>query len=314
MSEAMGALSGRHSSTLAGMPWFEPAPEDAGLLRRSHLVTVEDPTLVDKALRRKKITRVQRGVYKEGGPADVRERAWAACATVGGCEAVASHRTAARVHGLEVPANGPDEVTIPRAERRPHRSELRFHTAVLAPDDVVVLGGLTLTSIARTVVDLCRAEEQFRAVWAVERALTRDLVTPEELSSALERSRGVPGIVRARDRIAAARPRSGSPLETAARLAIVDDGLEEPEVQLPITRADGKDAFVDLAYRRERVGLEFDGRSEHGMERAVFEDRNRENQIVLRDLTIIRFSWFDVFSRRRAFLRTVRSAIGGSKA
>jgi hypothetical protein len=292
------------------MPWFEPAPDDPGLLRRRHLVTVELPELVDKALRRKQVIRLQRGIYKEGDEPDSWERAWAACATVGGCEPVASHRTAARVHGLEVPAGGIEEVTIPRSERRLHRAELRFHTTTLTPGDVVELDGLALTTVARTLVDLCRTEEQFRAVWAVERALALELVSADELDTALARCRGVPGITAARNRIASARPRSGSPLETAARLAIVDDGLEEPEVQLPIIRADQREAFVDLAYREHRVGLEFDGRSEHGMERAVFEDRNRENQIVLRDLAILRFSWFDVFGRRREFLRTVRGAIG----
>lgn len=292
------------------MSWFQPAPEDAGLLRRSHLAAVQDPALVDKALRRKLITPIHRGIYKEGSPPDCWDRAWAACATVGGCRAVASHRTAARVHGLEVPTGGADEVTISRAERRPHRSELRFHTTVLVPEDVADIGGLTLTTVARTLVDLCRCEEQFRAVWAVERALALEMVRAEELATALARCRGVPGVARARERIAAARPLSGSPLETAGRLALIDDGLAEPEVQLPITRADGREAFVDLAYREQRVGLEFDGRSEHGMETAVFEDRDRQNQIVLRGLTIIRFSWFDVFRRRRAYLRTVRGAIG----
>jgi hypothetical protein len=209
-----------------------------------------------------------------------------------------------------VPGGGADEVTIPRAERRPHRSELRFHTTVLASEDVADIGGLELTTVARTLVDLCRCEERFRAVWAVERALAREMVSAEELAAALGRCRGVPGVARARGCVAAARPLSGSPLETAGRLALVDDGLAEPEVQLPITRADGRDAWVDLAYREQRVGLEFDGRSEHGMETAVFEDRDRQNQIVLRDLTIIRFSWFDVFRRRPAYLRTVRGAIG----
>jgi hypothetical protein len=290
--------------------WFEPAPDDAGLLRRRHLVAVADPALVDKALRQKLITRVHRGIYKEGGTADSWERAWAACATVGGCDAVASHRTAARVHGLEVPGGDGDEVTIPRAERRLHRADLRYHTTTLGPEDVEQRDGLTLTTVARTLVDLCRTEEQFRAVWAVERALALGLVSTADLAAALARCRGIPGITEVRRRVAAARPLSGSPLETAGRLALVDDGLEEPEVQFPIIRADQKDAFVDLAYREQRTGLEFDGRSEHGMERAVFEDRDRENQIVLRDLTILRFTWFDVFRRRREYLRTVRGAIG----
>lgn len=295
---------------LGGMPWFEPAPGDGRLLRRRTLVLVEDPALIDKALRRKQVVRVHRGIYTEGEPPDDQDRARAACATVGGCDAVASHRTAARVLGLEVPAGGPDQVTIPRAERRAHRADLRFHTSVLAPEDIVDLDGLRITSVARTLVDLARTEEDYRAVWAVERALRRELLTTDDLEAAVRRCRGTPGVLRARRLIAAARPQSDSPLETAGRLALVDDGLEEPEVQMPITRADGRNAYVDLAYRRQRKGLEFDGRSEHGMEMAVFEDRDRENQIILRDLTIYRFTWFDVFRRRARYLATVRSAIG----
>lgn len=292
------------------MLWY-PLPEGGVLRRAALLETGVDPADLDKAVRRKVVVPLQRGVYGSGEHVpNALERARAAVLAVGGCEAVASHRTAGRVHGLEVQRGGPDVVTIPRPERRPHRSGLEYHTTRLAPEDVTVVGGVPVTTVSRTLVDLVRTLPTVRAVWTVERALDLDRVDRAALETALARCTRAPGIREARRRIRAAEPASESPLETAARLDIIGAGLPVPELQMELVRADGRVARLDLAWREARVGLELDGRSEHGMELAVFEDRDRENQVVLRQFTIYRFTWNDVFRRRDAFLATVRAAIG----
>lgn len=291
--------------------WY-PTREDSDLTLRADLLSAGvDPSDVDKAVRRKVVIVLQRGVYVPGDHrVNVLDRARAAVVAVGGCRVVASHRTAARVHGLDAPAGGPEEVTIPRDERRPHRSGLVFHTSRLAPDDVVTIGGVEMTSVARTLVDLCRGlDDRTPAVWAVERALALGRVTCPELTAALSRLARSPGIRRAAEWIRLAEPASGSPLETAARLALFDAGLPPPELQVRVVRADGRVAYLDLAYPEVRVGLEMDGRSEHGMELAVFDDRDRENQVVAREWKVYRFSWADVHQRRARFVRTVASAI-----
>lgn len=80
---------------------------------------------------------------------------------------MASHRTAARVHGLEVGSGGPEKVTIARGERRPHRTRLVIHTSRLGPEDVEAIGGIGVTTVARTLVDLCRTvTDRTRAIWA----------------------------------------------------------------------------------------------------------------------------------------------------
>lgn len=196
-------------------------------------------------------------------------------------------------------------------ERRPHRTRLVFHTSRLGPEDVEVIGGIGVTTVARTLVDLCRTvTDRTRAIWAVERALALGRVTRDEMEAVLVRLARAPGIRRAAAWVRLAEPASGSPLEPASRLALLDAGLPPPELQVRVVRADGRVAYLDLAYRQARVGLEMDGRSEHGMELAVFDDRDRENQVVAREWTVYRFSWNDVRQRRASYVATVRNAIG----
>jgi len=292
--------------------WFPPDAE-TGLIRRDELIrSGVGAELVDKALRRRAIIPLQRGFYHPGDHTpNALHRARAAVLTVGGCDAVASHRTAARVHGLEVGSGGPEKVTIARGERRPHRTRLVFHTSRLGPEDVEVIGGIGVTTVARTLVDLCRTvTDRTRAIWAVERALALGRVTRDEMEAVLVRLARAPGIRRAAAWVRLAEPASGSPLETASRLALLDAGLPPPELQVRVVRADGRVAYLDLAYRQARVGLEMDGRSEHGMELAVLDDRDRENQVVAREWTVYRFSWNDVHQRRASYVATVRNAIG----
>ncbi|MCW2632103.1 MAG: hypothetical protein JWR88_1065 [Pseudonocardia sp.] len=253
---------------------------------------------------------MQRGIYLLPDRAALpSELARAALLAVGHHGCVVSHLTAARLHGLAVPEGGPAELTTPRALRRPNRDRLRLHTARLAPADVVDLGAILITSRARTLVDLCRALPRVAAVWAVEDALRRGLVSCGDLEAAAGRLRRTPGIVEARHRFRAAEPLSGSPLETDARLKLIEAGLPRPEVQLPVALAGGGTAFVDLGYRAERLGIELDGRASHELPPAVFADRVRQNRILLADFILLRFTWFDVVHRSERFISDVHSAL-----
>ena len=53
---------------------------------------------------------------------------------------------------------------------------MQVHAAPLPDDQVTVIGGLTVTSLARTVLDLCRTVPIEQAVAAGDRALASGLV------------------------------------------------------------------------------------------------------------------------------------------
>ncbi len=271
---------------------------------------------IGKAVERHRVAALQRGIYLLGGAAAETslQAASAALQAVEQPGSAASHLTAARLHGLDVPPQGRAQITIPRPERRPHRDRLRLHTARLPAADVIEVDGIRVTTVARTLVDLCRFLPRVSAVWAVEDAMRRGLVERLELERASRRLARTPGIRRARQRFRAAEPRSGSPLETDARLRLCDAGLPCPEVQMEVLLADGARAFVDLGYREARVGIELDGREFHELPEALFEDRSRQNAVMLADIVLLRFTWFDVVHRTQRFVGLVRGALQQRRA
>jgi len=136
--------------------WTAHAEPDGLILRDRVLSSGVDPDQLVTALRTGRLFRVQRGVYgaraSQPGPL---ARARAAALSSGVSDAVVSH-TAARVHGLSVPTRpAAEHVTVRRDQRRIRRRDLHFHGRTLALGDVQVHGGVALTSVARTVFDLC---------------------------------------------------------------------------------------------------------------------------------------------------------------
>ena len=55
--------------------------------------------------------------------------------------------------------------------------------AMLEPDETVLVNGLLVSSVARTLVDLGCTASRDAAVMAADHALRRGMVTPTELSS-----------------------------------------------------------------------------------------------------------------------------------
>lgn len=291
--------------------WWSEYGGDNGIMQRRLLVPDRVHTdTVRSALRRRDIVSLQRGIYVPGDRS--RNPIEAACAAVHAVDepgSAASHHTAARVHGLVVPDGGPDHLTIPRAQRRPHRDRLRIYTARLPAEDVVDVDGVPLTSVARTTVDLSRVLPRVPAVWAVEGALRSRTVTRAELEEVAVRLARSPGIVRARERFRSAEPLSQSPLETMARLFLLDAGLPAPELQMELELADGRSVFVDLGYREQRVGIELDGRSPHELPEAVFRDRRRQNKVAFTSVLLLRYTWWDVKRDTRRFVDEVDAAL-----
>lgn len=271
------------------------------------------PSAINAARRRGELVSVQRGIYAGPGQLPPLERARAALLAIGEPACAASHHTAARWHGLELPRDGggpaAEHVTIPRAERRPHRPTLRLHTARLPAADLVTCDGVTLTGMARTLVDLGRILSEADAVWAVERALATGMVCSPDLESSAGRLARAPGILRARARYRSARALSGSLLETKARLLIVASGLPEPALQVPVVRPGGRRALLDMAYEEHRVGIEMDGEEVHAPPDAVYRDRWRQNDVSIEQWTILRFTWRDVYHGRGRMIDSIARAL-----
>ena len=186
-------------------------------------------------------------------------------------------------------------MTVTREQRRRNRPDLRFYSRSIGCGEVEKRDGVPVTTIARTLADLATSLERMHAVWALDNALRRRLCAKADVSAVIERWRGGTGCVSARERLDEADGLAESILETAGRLVLRDRGVPLPIPQYELWAPDGTQlAWLDGAYLREKVALEFDGADPHGLPEAVFRDRWRQNGLPELGWTVLRFTWWDV--------------------
>jgi very-short-patch-repair endonuclease len=256
---------------------------------------------VSRRVQRGELTRLHSGVFhaSDAGPLT---RAGAVVLASGG---VASHLTAARVHGLWVVERG-DWATVPTSVHRRSTPRLRFHRGDLARRDVTTIGRVPLTTVRRTLRDLCHDASPLQAVIAIESAVRLGRITPEQLATVRQDPER-------RVRVTAGRadPRSESPLETAARLLLEDAGFSvTPQVEVRDRRGIVR-YRLDLRVDGTRVAVECDGREAHDLPDAVYRDRWRANDLAVR-WVVLRFTWYDVFARPDYVVAAVRRAVAAS--
>lgn len=196
-----------------------------------------------------------------------------------------SHTTAARLWGAPLPRSVRADRTVHVSTRdggpRMRRPGVRAHRPSAA--DVVARGGLPLSTPA-TAWAQSASLLGVRALVAVgDHFVGRAALgtTIDDLVAAI-----VPGsrsAVAARTAADLVRVGSESAMETWFRLALVDAGFPEPELNVDVHDPDG--VFlgrVDIAWPDLKIAFEYDG--DHHRERAVFHhDQRRDNGFVVND-------------------------------
>jgi hypothetical protein len=270
---------------------------------------------ISTMVRRGTLIQIRRGVYAraamaaelatvEGG--DHLLQTAAALATIG--PAVASHESAAAIHGMDLLGKPrlvsltrpPGGNTTARAGVRPHRAEL-------PASHITVVHGMRVTTAARTVIDLARTLEFRAGVVTADSALRDRLVTKLELESLLADLPRRTGRTRAADVIKFADGRAESVLESIARVVFAECGLPPPDLQVwvggpqPVGR-------VDFLWRQQRTVGEVDGMMKYrDPARAVLQlDRDRR----LRDAgyEVVHLTWQDVTENPAYVATTIRAA------
>jgi predicted transcriptional regulator of viral defense system len=236
--------------------------------------------------------------------------------------AVISHGSAAVLHRLPTWPNAIDRVHVTRNRNSGgnRRAVVQVHAAPLTEMDITTIDGVPVTSLARTVLDLCRTVPIEQAVAAGDRALAFGLVRAV-LEEHLAQMARWPGTRQARRVVALLDPRSESAGESVSRVRLHEDGLPAPELQRDIHDEDGQFvARVDFCWQKQRTIGEFDGKIKYGrmlksgqsIQDVLFAEKRRED--ALRDLgwQIVRWLWADLYRRGvirdrvlRAFARSV---------
>lgn len=238
---------------------------------------------------------------------DYRMSCWAAAVYIGPSGAIAGV-SAAFLHGIEVPRDDRVHVITRRDLHRSVPDKLHAARAVLAPGDVVSLGGVRVTSAVRTCFDLARQLSLEEAVVAIDEFCFRRVVSLGDLIAYADARRRWPGSGGVLAVLGLVEPKSESPMETRLRLILVDGGLPRPLAQHEVRLNGTFIARVDLAYPEWKIAIEYDG--DHHRDREAFaRDLRRQNRLIAAGWTILRFTATDIFRNQDGVVAQVRAVI-----
>lgn len=236
-------------------------------------------------------------------------------------DAVVSHASAAAVHGLPLRSEWLTRVRVTRADgghgRR--RGAVHLTRAPLAPEDVVDVAGIRVTSLARTAADLARALSFDWGVVSCDSALAAGL-TREGLLAAVADGRGRRGNARASRCASFADGRSESPAESFSRVQFDRFGLPAPELQFEIRHHGVVIARSDFAWPDQRLVGECDGKAKYGAllgasqtaADAIMREKRREERIRQAGWWVVRWGWAEACDGVR-LAELVRGALDNAR-
>jgi very-short-patch-repair endonuclease len=250
-----------------------------------------------------RLTRLHRGVYRVG-PLEAPLTAVMAAVLAYGPRAVASHRTAAALHGFAAAAACVD-VTVPAGHPR-RRPGVRIHRSPL-DGDVTTARGVPVTSVERTIRDLAGRISDRELRRTIEEALIQRKLDHSSLTDAVTRARGRRGAAALRaaaDAVAGRDDVTRSEAERRLLGLIRDARLPPPQTNARVGRYE-----VDALWRRERLVAEVDGFAFHGHRGAFERDRRRDADLAAGGFRVIRVTWRQLTDEPEAVVARLAAAL-----
>ncbi len=250
--------------------------------------------------------RTERGVYAAASSPGTWEQRVVSAVLSGGENAAASHLTAAALWHLIDGRPGTIDITVPHHRRLATRPLRNVHRSRADPE-VRTVFGISVTSPARTVVDLAAQLDEPRLEAVLDAALERRLVSVIGLRRHVQRHglanrRGMKQLSRLLLDRANGTP--GSELERNFLRLVRRAGLPAPARQHRVRRR-----RIDFAYVDEKIAIELDGFAHHGRKSVFDDDRRRQNLLVLDGWLVLRFTWHDVTKKPEGVVAILRQAL-----
>lgn len=206
-----------------------------------------------------------RGVRLPEERRDLLARCAAAVSAVGSALAFSGLTAVEMWEGVESNEAG-IEFTLPEDAHHVRRPGYRCRRRSLLPQDLAIRHGFTVTTPARTLIDLAEQLSLPRLVAVGDDFLARGLIGDVVLDEVLRRCVGQRGVRRARQAISILDARAESPRESMVRALLIEGGYPCPVPQVEVLDPMGRFiARVDLAYLDLKIALEYDG--EHHLSR-----------------------------------------------
>jgi hypothetical protein len=174
--------------------------------------------------------------------------------------------------------------------------------------------GRLATTPEWTAVEVARALRRPRALATLDAALRSGTCDRRQLRGAADRQAGRRGIVHVRELIPLAAPEAESPMESEARLAMLDGGLPPPVLQHEIVDRNGRTWRVDFAWPERRVAVEYDGFDWHSDPEQLRRDRQKRAALQEMGWTVQSIVADDVRRRSWDMVRRIEIELARARA
>ena len=280
--------SGSHNGNSGDTRLAELARRQHGVVSTAQLrrLGYSKHTIHDRAAAGR-LHRIHRGVYAVGHTNLAIRGRWMAAVLACGPGALLSHRDAAALQDLRTIASGLIHVAAPSRHTIPG---IRCHYVRRQhPEDGVLVDGIPVTSVSRTLLDLAEIELPRKLRTALEQAQRLRTLDIRALDTVIARHPGRRGVKPLREAIAAL---SDEPLWRQSELE--EDFLElvlRAGFPLPRTNVYVEGELVDAVWPERNLVVELDGWNFHRTKGSFEEDRRRDSKLAVRHWRVVRFTY-----------------------
>ncbi|MGD7787174.1 DUF559 domain-containing protein [Propionibacteriaceae bacterium Y1700] len=199
-------------------------------------------------------------------------------------------------------------ITVAAGHERKGRPGFTVQHRYVPPELIVERGGIRCTSAALTALDLVADTGSGQPIDDVLRTGHADLA---DLRAALALSPYRRGNPLRLQMLLDSRDRPWSEAERVLHRLLRGAGITGWRSNLPVTTSLG-DHYLDVGFRRRRLGLEVDGYEHHSDRQSFERDRARQNALVLDGWIVLRFTWRMLTQEPASVLAAVRQALDGN--
>lgn len=170
---------------------------------------------------------------------------------------------------------------------------------------LTMIGGRLATSPAWTAIEVARGLRRPRALATLDAALRSGTCSAREMRAAAARQAKRRGIVHVRELLPHAAAEAESPMESEARLVMIDGRLAKPVLQHEIDDRDGRRWRVDFAWPDRLVAVEYDGFDWHSSPEDLRRDRQKRAALQECGWEVLSIVADDVRRRQSAMVRRI---------
>lgn len=269
------------------------------------------PAATTRRVAHGRLHRVHRGVYAVGHARLSQRGHWMAATLAAGAGSALSHHAAAVCWGIW-PRACPriDVITLRDIGDLPG---VCFHRSRCIPSrEVTSSGGIPITTVARTIVDLADVMTPHQLTKVLHEAAFRSRLNLRQLRSIGERLRNRPGrcvLEAAVELYASGSSGTRSQLEDRLLDLLAAAGISTPRVNVRAATPT-RHIEVDFRWVAERVCVEVDGPG-HRLPDTQRDDDERDRLMLAAGYITLRFSASDVKRRARSVTAQIASALRG---